>query len=65
MSGCAYFKFKSAIEYDSVQFDGVFISVGDLKRAIIEKKNLKDCDLLLTNAQSQEGRVSPFFCLPP
>lgn len=57
MSGCAYFKFKSALEYDSVTFDGVFISVAELKRSIREKKGLTDGDLLLINAHTNEGAL--------
>lgn len=54
MSGLAYFKFKSALTYDSVAFDGVFITVAELKRCIKEKKGLKD-ELALINAHTNEG----------
>lgn len=53
-----YFKFKSAKEYDSLSIDGHFISVGNLKDKIVEKKNLgrgTDFDLLISNAQTDEG----------
>lgn len=40
MSGVVHFKFKSAISFDSVQFDGAFVSVGELKNLIAEKKGL-------------------------
>lgn len=58
MSGIVYFKFKSAVASDTIAFDGVSISVADLKRAIVEKKNLgrdSAMDLLLSNAQSNQG----------
>ena len=40
MTGVVNFKFKSALAYDSVKFDGAFISVGELKGLIAEKKGL-------------------------
>jgi hypothetical protein len=63
MSGLAYFKFKSALTYDSVAFDGVFITVAELKRSIKEKKGLKD-ELALINAHTNEGtsRVQSHHC---
>jgi E3 ubiquitin-protein ligase RBBP6 len=53
-----HYKFKSQKDFDSLTFDGMFISVGELKRQIVEKKGLardQACELLLTNAQSNEG----------
>lgn len=53
-----YYKFKSARDYDSIPMDGPFISVGTLKEKIFESKHLgrgKDFDLLVTNAQTNEG----------
>lgn len=53
-----YYKFKSARDYDSVQLDGAFISVGALKEKIFESKHLgrgTDFDLVVTNAQTNEG----------
>jgi E3 ubiquitin-protein ligase RBBP6 len=54
-----HFKFKSFKDYDTISFDGSFISVGELKRSIIAKKKLgksNDFDLIITNAQTNEGR---------
>lgn len=53
-----HFKFRSAVEYDSIDIDGPFISIGSLKEKIVEHKNLgraTDFDLLITNAQTAEG----------
>lgn len=52
-----YYKFKSAKDYDSVPMDGHFISVGHLKEKIFELKHLggTDFDLIVTNAQTNEG----------
>ena len=55
-----HYKFKSQKDYDSVVFDGMFLSVGDLKRSIVDKKGLardQACELLLTNAQNDEELV--------
>ena len=51
MASTVHYKFKSQKDYDSVGFDGMFISVGDLKKSIVEKKGLardQACELLLT-----------------
>ena len=53
-----HYKFKSAIDYDTITFDGLHISVADLKKAIVHQKKLgkaTDFDLLITNAQTNEG----------
>lgn len=53
-----YYKFKSARDYDSIPMDGPFISVGTLKEKIFESKHLgrgTDFDLVVTNAQTNEG----------
>lgn len=54
-----HYKFKSALEYDTVTFDGLHISVKDLKHAIIQQKRIgknTDFDLQVTNAQTKEGK---------
>ena len=68
MASCVYFKFKSALTSDTITFDGVFVSVTDLKRAIVDKKGLgrdSALELLLSNAQSGQGgppsNISLFF----
>lgn len=40
MASVVRFKFKSGVQFETIQFDGVFISVGELKKLIAEKKNL-------------------------
>ncbi|XP_021931899.1 E3 ubiquitin-protein ligase RBBP6 isoform X3 [Zootermopsis nevadensis] len=52
-----HYKFKSALEYDTVTFDGLHISVRDLKKAILHQKRIgknTDFDLQVTNAQTKE-----------
>lgn len=53
-----HYKFKSALEYDTVTFDGLHISVKDLKNSILQQKRIgksTDFDLQVTNAQTKEG----------
>lgn len=55
-----HYKFKSALDFDTVTFDGLHITVSELKKAIIFQKRLgktTDFDLKITNAQTKEGRV--------
>ncbi|PSN31761.1 hypothetical protein C0J52_14582 [Blattella germanica] len=52
-----HYKFKSALEYDTVTFDGLHISVRDLKKSILHQKRIgknTDFDLQVTNAQTKE-----------
>lgn len=44
------------MDYDTLTFDGLHISLADLKKAIIQKKMGKnnDFDLQVTNAQTKE-----------
>lgn len=61
-----HYKFKSALEYDTVTFDGLHISVKDLKNAIIQQKRIgknTDFDLQVTNAQTKEGKQTDFYVL--
>jgi len=52
-----HYKFKSAISYDTITFDGLHISLKDLKKAILHQKQIgknTDFDLQVTNAQTNE-----------
>ncbi|XP_032669076.1 E3 ubiquitin-protein ligase RBBP6 isoform X2 [Odontomachus brunneus] len=52
-----HYKFKSTLDYDTVSFDGLHISVADLKKAIFHQKRIgknTDFDLQITNAQTKE-----------
>jgi len=60
MSGIIHFKFKSSNSYDSVGFEGAFISVSELKVLIAEKKGLsKDAtsELLLSDPRTQASAL--------
>lgn len=53
-----HYKFKSALDYDTVSFDGLHISVSDLKKAIFHQERIgknMNFDLQITNAQTKEG----------
>lgn len=64
---CVHYKFSSKLNYDTVTFDGLHITLSDLKRQIMGREKLKaaDCDLQITNAQTKEGKswYMPFCCL--
>lgn len=54
-----HYKFKSALEFDTITFDGLHINVSDLKKEITRQKRLgktTDFDLQITNAQTKEGK---------
>lgn len=50
-----HYKFKATLEYKTLTFDGLHISVADLKRSICEKESIRteSFDLLLTNAHTK------------
>lgn len=55
-----HYKFKSTLDYDTITFDGLHISVADLKKAILQQKRLSkitDFDLQIINAQTKEGKL--------
>lgn len=58
---CVHYKFSSKLNYDTVTFDGLHISLCDLKKQIMGREKLKaaDCDLQITNAQTKEGKSRP------
>ncbi|XP_012940584.1 E3 ubiquitin-protein ligase RBBP6 isoform X2 [Aplysia californica] len=51
---CIHYKFKSSLDYNSVTFDGLHLSLTDLKKAISLQKRLKpgEFDLEIVNAQT-------------
>ena len=56
-----HYKFKSSLDYDSLTFDGVHISLADLKKSILQQKKLGragDFDLQVTNAQTKHGKLA-------
>lgn len=57
---CVHYKFSSKLDYNTVTFDGLHITLSELKRQIMARERLKatDCDLQITNAQTREGTLS-------
>ncbi|XP_061208236.1 E3 ubiquitin-protein ligase RBBP6-like isoform X2 [Neopsephotus bourkii] len=53
---CIHYKFFSKLNYDTVTFSGLDISLCDLKCKIMRKEKLKaaNCDLQISNAQTKE-----------
>ena len=59
MAASVRFKFRSELNYDTIAFDGAFVSVGELKRLIAEKKRLGAdavAELVLMNLAQQDYR---------
>lgn len=55
---CIRFKLKSSLEYDKVTFDGLQISVSDLRKKIMAQKKLGITDnftLQIMDAQSKKS----------
>ena len=55
---CIRFKFKSSIEYEKLTFDGLQISLGELKEAIMKQKKIglsNQYTLRVVDAQSKKG----------
>eukprot|EP00741_Cyanophora_paradoxa_P019444 tig00021127_g18771.t1 len=61
-----HYKFKAAKDYDTVSFEGLFISIFNLKQAIAEQKKIKllDSDFVISNAQSGEEYLDEDFQVP-
>ncbi|KAL5287516.1 RBBP6 family protein [Megaselia abdita] len=62
-----HYKFKSALDFDTITFDGLHISVSDLKKEIIHHKRLGkviDYDLQITNAQTKEEYADNATLIP-
>lgn len=57
---CVHYKFSSKLDYNTVTFDGLHITLNELKKQIMSRERLKatDCDLQITNAQTREGTLS-------
>lgn len=61
-----YYKFKNSKESDKVTFDGLHMSVGELKKSILQQKKFgksNDFDLKITNAQTNESKSTKFIAI--
>ena len=59
------YKYKADRDFESVQFEGMSCSLGELKRLIVEKSSRSgthhprdDYDLIISNATTYEGLFS-------
>ncbi len=55
---CIHFKFKSSLDYEKLTFDGLHISLSDLKEAIMKQKKIGSVNqytLSVKDAQSKKG----------
>ncbi|XP_028314753.1 E3 ubiquitin-protein ligase RBBP6-like isoform X2 [Gouania willdenowi] len=63
---CIHYKFSSKLEYNTVTFDGLHITLTELKKQIMARERLKatDCDLQITNAQTREEYLDDEVHIP-
>ncbi|KAJ1979188.1 Retinoblastoma-binding protein [Dimargaris verticillata] len=61
-----HYKFKAAKDYSSITFDGLSISVYDLKQEVLKAKKLvaSDFALVITNAQTNEDYTDDKALIP-
>ena len=55
-----HYKFKSGKEAHTITFDSLHISVGELKKSIMQQRKIgktAELDLQITNAQTKEGML--------
>ena len=55
---CIHFKFKSSLDYEKITFDGLHISLADLKDSIMKQKRIglsNEFRLEAVDAQSKKG----------
>ena len=61
-----HYKFQSNNEHDSIVFDGLGISLAELRSSILAKSKLAqsaDFNIQITNAQTKEGEFNWSFNL--
>ncbi|XP_075580803.1 E3 ubiquitin-protein ligase RBBP6-like [Pelecanus crispus] len=63
---CVHYKFSSQLSYDTVTFSGLHIPLCDLKRQIMGREKLKaaNCDLQISNAQTNEEYTDANALIP-
>ncbi|XP_056594493.1 E3 ubiquitin-protein ligase RBBP6-like [Triplophysa dalaica] len=61
---CVHYKFVSKLTHDTVIFEGLHITLGDLKRQIMRREKLKRCDLRISNEQTDEEYTDDSDIIP-
>ena len=56
-----HYKFKSGLDYQHVKFDGLHISVADMKKEIVAQRQLRLGDFELEIANAQTGSGDDFY----
>ncbi|CAH7690770.1 hypothetical protein PPACK8108_LOCUS26203 [Phakopsora pachyrhizi] len=67
MSGHIYYRFKAQKEFQRIMFDGIGISVWDLKREIIQESKMgkgSDFDFAIYNADTEEEYANDHTIIP-
>jgi hypothetical protein len=65
MTSAVHFKFKSSRDFETIAFENDFISIADLKVAIVERKRLncgEGFDLDIKDAQTGESKFPRSCC---
>ncbi len=60
---CIHFKFKSSLEYEKLSFNGLQISVGDLKEAIMKQKKIGGANQYTLSVKDAQSKKSEFCVL--
>ncbi|XP_009304145.3 E3 ubiquitin-protein ligase RBBP6-like isoform X1 [Danio rerio] len=61
---CVHYRFQSRLTHDSLQFEGLNITVGELKRQIMRRERLKFCQLKISKAQTDEEYTDDDALIP-
>ena len=63
---CIHFKFSNTVDEEKIKFDGLHISVADLREAIIKQKSLKSNmhSLKIIDSQTKKGTEAKYWVEP-
>ncbi|XP_016368941.1 E3 ubiquitin-protein ligase RBBP6-like [Sinocyclocheilus rhinocerous] len=61
---CVHYKFRSKLTHDTVEFEGLHITLTELKRQIMRRERLKLCDLQISSAQTNEEYTDDEALIP-
>ncbi|KAI2663221.1 E3 ubiquitin- ligase RBBP6-like isoform X2 [Labeo rohita] len=61
---CVHYKFRSKLSHDTIAFEGLHITLRELKRQIMRRERLKLCDLQVNSAQTNEEYTDDEALIP-
>ncbi|XP_058635421.1 E3 ubiquitin-protein ligase RBBP6-like [Onychostoma macrolepis] len=61
---CVHYKFRSKLSHDTILFEGVHITVRELKQQIMRRERLKLCDLKISSEQNNEEYTDDEALIP-